>query len=170
MNQTILFFGKDEALVVQEWHLTNTTFESPIFDVADKADIELAGQRVYPAAVSRYGAAVLFDHLAINFGDQLDKSFDNFHVARNSDVSHKTTTVQEVRTVLELIDGDPHTSAIYRHHSADAEHGFLVNHDVLNHQMSLSQRCGYRVRSAGQGRESCRERSARSNRIRARRG
>ena len=96
MNEAKFFFGEDEALVVQEWHLTNTTFEASTFNVADKAHIELTGQRVYPAPVCRYSAAVLFDHLAVDFGDQLNESLDDFHVARNGDVSYKTTAVQKM--------------------------------------------------------------------------
>ena len=169
MNETELFLSEDEALVIQERHLTDATFEASTFDVADKAHIELTGQRVYPAPVCRYVAAVLFDHLAVDFGDQLNESLDDFHVARNGDVSYKTTAVQKMRTVLKLVDGDADTPAVYRHHSADAKYRILIKNDVLNHQTSPSKRCGYRVRSAGQGRGSCRERSVRSNRIRARR-
>ena len=96
MDEAELFFGEYEALVIQEWHLTDATLEPSTFDVADEAHIELAGQRIHSAAVRRCNAAILLNHLAVDLGNQLDKSFDNFHIARNSDISHKTTTVQEV--------------------------------------------------------------------------
>ena len=138
MDETELFLSEYEALVIQERHLTDATLESSTFDVANETHIELAGQRIYSAAVHRCNAAILLNHLAVDLGDQLDKSLDDFHIARNSAISYETATIQKMRAILEFVDCDTHTSAVHRDHPPNTEYRILIKNDVLNHQVSPS--------------------------------
>ena len=168
MDEAELFFGEYEALVIQEWHLTDATLEPSTFDVADEAHIELTGQRIYSAAVRRCNAAILLNHLAVDLGNQLDKSLDDFYITRDSDISYETAAIQKMRAVLEFVDCDAHTSTLHRDHSPNAEYRILIKNNVLNHLVSPSWVHGYLVQSADQGREFCHERSVRSSQSRVR--